>query len=475
MIARATTLLACGTLLACTRDDPTGAQAPPPGELAVEGSTLVPTVHRITFTTETPSASWVEYDAGDGVLSKTPVGAEGTDHEHVLLGLKAGRTYTWRAVAEAGGEETASEDQSLAVPAAPAEVPSFVAERLGDVERDRFFVLMNLVGYERSHAVIVDQDGDLVWWATASDPTRNVVMSKPSRDGRHVWLAQFDKGALTDGGIQKIPFGAMSSADAEFTVTDEGHHDFVELPDQQTLAFLAHEYAPIQVDGHGEVMLQADVVVEVPVGSTGGGPYQLVYAMTRDYGEPWSMFCDHLVPAVFQGQLSTEWGHGNSLMYDEAEDAYFVNLRNLDQILKVPRSGGVAWRLGGPGNAFTLDDPADWFEHAHVSDMDGQGFAVFSNELHSQGSRVLVYELDQDGKTVTTTFRYDDPAGRTVQVLGDADRLPGGSVMASWGGVSTVEELGADGTVRWRATGATAAGDGVTIGRISYLPDLYAR
>src|SRR6185436_2808678 len=104
-----------------------------------------------------------------------------------------------------------------------------------------FYVLMSLSGHIIPYALIVDQDGDPVWWLdVVEQPGRGILMARAGRDHRSILHAQYDYEVVTEiGGLKRTPIDAMSTADQIFTRTPGAHHDFIELPDGR-IAYLSH-------------------------------------------------------------------------------------------------------------------------------------------------------------------------------------------------------------------------------------------
>ncbi len=218
---------------------------------------------------------------------------------------------------------------------------------------------------------------------------------------------------------------------------------------------------------YGMVDVQSFNVFEIDEGATTSSEAEVVFDAYTGLGEIPTAPCSHTLPVPAPtGGFAATWAHANSITYDAADDTYVLNLRNEDALWKVSRTGELLWRLGGDDGDFAVDVP---FDHGHFSQWWGTGFSILSNELHDTTSKVMVYEVDQGGRTATASFEYYEPSGARVAVLGDSQALPGGNVVVTWGGVGHIDEVDPAGTVVW----SLAVGSNANAARVAYLSDLY--
>lgn len=433
-------------------------------------SEVVPTVFRATFASTVPGEGWVELALeGTDVWQATERTPPGTlDHAVRVLGLKAGRTYRWRAVVEGDdGSMAVSDEGTLTAGDVPEGFPPLALEAGGPAS-DAFYVLFNIVGYATSWAIVVDAEGDPVWWVPATDPPHNVTIAQPSVDGLAVMhgLLNVD---TPHTGVTRTPMGAMTADEEVFTRTPAGHHAFVEHADG-TLVYLAHEYTPMPWGELPEALVQTSALIEVPLGTPDGAEARRLFSVVDDTDlVDVGVTCSHNEAHLFQGEMQVEYGHANSLAWLPDRGRYAINFRNLDLVLEVDGATGTPLlQIGGLGSEVTIDAPEHRFEHGHFTQMGPDTLAMFSNDLHSGGSRVLVYDLDVAGRAMTTDWSYAEPSGATVAVLGDIDLVDPRTALVSWATESTVQVIEAPDTVTWSLRVADA-----TVGRVTYLTDLY--
>ncbi len=137
--------------------------------------------------------------------------------------------------------------------------------------------------------------------------------------------------------------------------------------------------------------------------------------------------------------------HSNTLFYDEEEDVIFVNCKNLNTFYKIDhKTGDLIWGLGEYGN-FTLFDKygnevTSLFYHAHSLEMvDNKTFIIFDNDYHNQtdatnlSSRIVEITVDESMMYANTTWEWTRGQEYFCLYWGDADRLPEGNRLGTFG------------------------------------------
>jgi len=148
--------------------------------------------------------------------------------------------------------------------------------------------------------------------------------------------------------------------------------------------------------------------------------------------------------------------HSNSLFYDAEEDILYYNARNPNTFYKIDhKTGQVLWGLGEYGN-FTLFDQhgnqqRNLFYHAHaVEKVDEDTFILFDNDYHNQTnpnnkrSRLLEIQINETTMTANESWTWTAPPEYYSAVYGDADRLPNGNrlgTFGTWGHILDRQEL----------------------------------
>lgn len=168
---------------------------------------------------------------------------------------------------------------------------------------------------------------------------------------------------------------------------------------------------------------------------------QLVwYIDTRSFIPPsqWCPFQDLEAGAA-------DMTHSNSIFYDTEEDVVYYNPRNLNTFYKIDhKSGEVVWGLGEYGN-FTLFDlhgrqKEVLFYHPHALEMvDENTFILFDNNFHNQTGnpksrcRMLEITINETTMMANESWAWSAPREYYSAVLCDADRLPNGNRLGTFG------------------------------------------
>ncbi|MEZ4235680.1 MAG: aryl-sulfate sulfotransferase [Myxococcota bacterium] len=405
--------------------------------LSVAPSAWVPSVPVATFAADGPA--WVEVQREGEAPARVDAVVRDGQATAALIGLPAGEALV--LVPHVG--EAAGDPVDWAVAAAPPlldAAPPVVGA--GSVLADGL-VMAAVVDLDASGVGVWDGDGRLVWWVLV-DPAWTAASPRPSRDGTGVAFAINDRARDTDE--QQLVTVAWDGSVRTERATPLAHHVVVEL-DEGEIAWPAWDIREVSWDGGSANVLSDTLRV-----GTGDGDGRVVLSFFDDRGPPF-VPCSHgLLPDERLGVPVYEWTHANSLVWLPDRDRLILGARLLDAVLAVDRrTGAVAWQLGGVQGTLALD-PADASSHGHFSDAWDGGLLMFDNGAHHepQVSRVVEYAVDEAAGTAVADWVLDDPDGRFLSYLGDARRLPDGSVLLATGQYGTLEEVGRDGVRRWQ-------------------------
>jgi hypothetical protein len=448
---------------------PTGPTTTVFTDFTLDFSEVVPSVVHATWTSEVEGTALVEYGL-DGAfdLSTPATEASGTNHERSLLGLKTGGAYTVRGVVVAeDGTRTEGSAVELTVPFGPAELGALnvTISEAGSEVADGFVVLSTL-GADNSYAGIIDGDAEWVWFHGVDDEeTMAIARARPTLDGSGVLFNYYDRDRVEDiSGIARV---AMDGTTSTRTRTLWAHHDFIEL-EGGSFGWMGFDFRDIEIDG--EVLpVVADNIYEAVEGADESTVPVEKFNFFDDWHEPW-----YVGPTMDKGAFVPdyhEWTHGNSLMYVAEEDAYYIVGRYVNALVKVHRTDGVKWTMGGPHDEFKHADAPVLWSYPHMSHAWPGGFLAFDNgdEYAPQKSRVVEYSYDEATKEVTEVWSYDEPDGQFIRILGDARRLPGGNTLIAWSPRGILTEVTPEGEIVWKAEAPL----GTTVARVSFIPDIY--
>ena len=422
-------------------------------ELELEQSELISTVYTARWSVDLAAvdAAWFELGR-DGAVERTlPVDpAGGPAFETVLYGMKSNSEYGVRAVVEAEGERFESELLTVATGGVPAELPDLRLERLEGAETWEGLLVSSVIAVPPT-AVMLDSDGDYVWWYTL-EGVDSLGRARLSQDGRSVLMLDINLQGDVPGSLYRV---GLDGTGLEVLPTIDAHHDFVELPDG-TITYLS--YDPRQID---DVEVPGDRVVELsPDGSS-----RVVWDAWED---------PDLEYATSDAYMGRMWPHANAIDWVADQDAYQFSMLSLDAIWQLDRSSGaVDWRLGGELSDFSsVDQGTDFFEHQHQFQwLDGSMLVFVNGPMQMGVSRVVEYALSHQTGGAYLAWEHESELGLSSMVLGDVHRFDGGDTLITWSYAGLIEQVDLEGTPTW----SLAASVGGAFGYTTWLEELPAQ
>lgn len=453
-------IVSLGALAACE---------PPPekGDEEEQGITAsvserIPTVVTVSWTTEEPTYGAVEFGLEGAFDQRTPDEQEPTtEHSVVVLGLKAGETYDLRAVStDEVGESTTSEPVSVSLAPPPAELTRISVTGSSPTGG---YILTSVIQSDHSWVVILDRDGDYVWYLEVADDLVTPGARFDANTNSVFWMPVDNSGDSDVAVVRRAPLDDSEWVDTRAVL---GHHDAVLHPDG-TVGWLSFDFRDVPYED-SEIYVAADLILEAPEGSDEEVAGDVVFPLLDHI--PFREACEHVWEILFKSK-AYDFSHGNSLLYDAEEDAYWLLTRNLDSILVVDRAtGALTHRIGGEGADLTVSRAEDAWSHGHMSHRWDGGFMLFDNGYHHdpQASRVLEYAYDLDAGTLELVWEFHHAEPMFNEIFGDAQKL-GDSYLVSWSAYGRLEEISSEGESLWRADTEI----GFAIGRVEWVEDLY--
>jgi len=406
-------------------------------QVAVAVSEVISTVATVTWSLDGASVDWARVEFGpDTTYGMTaPVDVKGgPPYEAVLVGMKPGRDYHFRVVAQAGGVTLDGPDGVLTTGAVPGKLPG-VKVALADPQQQIPGFIVTTVLASPPSAVILDHEGDYVWWYVPDvDDDFKAGRARLSVDGRSIlfWGVNVRKVVEPAVSTQSLFRVSLDGTRVEQTPLPEGHHDFVELPDG-TIAFI--EYDPRTVKGE---TVDGDRVVELAPDGTRTEVYTV-----------WDSF-DYTGPSGTPGR---GWCHANYLVYEAGEDAYYMGSRSWSAILGIDRSSGNLLRVvGGHQSDYVLTSGGTTpFQEQHGFDVLDGGILVFDNGGKDMlSSRAVEHAVDDVAMTMSEVWSYEPQPHLYVVTHGDIQRLPNGNTLVNFSNSGQLDEVDPSGNLVWR-------------------------
>ncbi len=445
--------LAIPLLVACnggTDDDDDG----PAWGIDAILSEQVPTVVTVTSEADPGGPTTVVAEAGSGHRIERAMDLSGdAPYQAVLMGLKPDTEYRIWAVIDDGGDGVTSDEIDLTTGAVPTVLPSTdVVTADGATVGDGF--LVTSVFAPEAAAVIIDGDGDYVWWTLPDAGEDKVSRVVPSVDGESLlfWFVNLQDGPGGPLGVgNELVRMAFDGTVLGVENIEAGHHDFAELPDG-TIAFLDYDARDTE---DGEKI--ADEIVELATDGTRTTVWSVWDTFEYDPDAP-------QIPGA-------GWSHGNALDYVVDEDAYYVSFLGFNTIGKIDRATGTPdWFLGGTNSDFTDGDGETlFFIHQHQFQRLSDSILIFDNgSPEANASRAVEYTLDVDAGEVGLAWSYEPDPDVYSFSLGDVSRLEGGNTLVTFSTAGQVQEVTPAGEVVWELS----MGLGGALGYVTWVESL---
>ncbi len=430
-----------------------------------------PLVRRLRAVLSRPARLHVRRtDADHEVVTEVAASAQ---HDHLLLGWRPGRDYTVTIEAVASDGAVATRERTVRTEPLPDAFPE-VEVTVVDPERMapgdtlttiRPFVRRGAVA-EHEYVVVFDEEGEVVWlWSSPSyvQDAREIpegLQIVAGSDDPHVawigwdgsllrrWTINGDVGTRVQtelGGVFHHDAVRMSTEPVSLWSLGRGPRvveDFAASYDNPLMvrtATVASDYV-VHHELDGTVLHEIELASLLPLERIG-------YDSLRETTDGW-----------------VDWAHANAVLPHGGD--VIVSMRHQDALVSIDPAGpSVRWILGNHDNwpedlqdrLLTPIGEVRWPWHAHAPMVgppapDGQlRLVLFDNGNHQAApftgqpplpdsevrSRVVSYLVDGDAGTVRTEWSYDwsTVAGGPLfsGSLGDADWLPTGTVLATWG------------------------------------------
>jgi hypothetical protein len=302
----------------------------------------------------------------------------------------------------------------------------------------------------QSGPAIVDERGALVFFQPS--PAGLVADDFRVQEYRGEPVLTWWEGKTSDRGIGQGTWVIADDSYREIARVRAGNglqgdlHD-IELTPRGTAYITV--YAPVEVD--------LSVVGSPPGGEAMDSIIQEIDVESGEVLWEWRSL-DHVALAESKSvppkdhKLPYDYFHINSIDED-TDGGLLVSARNTWAIYKIDkRSGDVVWRLGGRRSDFALGEGVLFAWQHDARRMPDGTITLFDNQATpkvGEESSALVLDVDERRRTATVVRELTHPDKILAIAEGNAQMLPGESMMVSWGIANRrgLSELGADGEV----------------------------
>lgn len=421
--------------------------------VSAELSAVIPTVPTVTWSSDDVASAWVRYGIDGDFGDPIAVDLEGgPPYATPVLGMKPGTTYSVRVEAESSGGQTLySEETTVTTGSAPADLPTINTEVVSGSGNTPGFYVTSLMA--QSTAVILDKDGDLVWWFTI-DEYDQLGRVRLSVDGESVLMADVNLFGEEEAEIVRV---SLDGTQVDTISTPYRHHDFVEHEDG-TLAWMAFD--PQVIDGKA---FSGDRLWEL---APGGEP-ELVFDVL-DFHDP--------VAGAIEG-TGSDWPHANAIDIVPDQDGegydYLISYLYMGGAARVDRATVTEeWFLGGDESTLlTPEGEIIRIDRMHGMDLAGDNLMIFENGTGSSSSRVRSFDLDVGNGTATEVWEYSADPTLSSPVFGDVSRFDSGNLLITFSYNGVIHEVDPQGELLWQVT--TSLGGAFCF--VTWMPGLQAQ
>lgn len=230
-----------------------------------------------------------------------------------------------------------------------------------------------------------------------------------------------------------------------------GHHDFDYNPATNTYLILENDYSEEVWD---ERYVLYDLLSEYSANGT------LLWQWDGRDEFPFNSTIHTSLGLNETFRAGADWMHSNSFVWDKAEDAIYLNVRNIDTILKIDKATKeILWSAGRWGEFSVLNKTGHEvdtiFHHPHSLEKIGPNqFIIYDNNLYNPSepstmsldnatgfSRMVEFEIDEGSNIMRETWSWtaENLTYYFPESGGDADRLPNGNTIGTFGDKAMVQ------------------------------------
>lgn len=416
----------------------------------------------------------VNIDDGDRQWTISPTQESSTQFEVPIIGLRAARNHTITAtITNGAGRATVSDPMSFETPPLPDAFPVPKVTKHKPEAMEPGVTLFNINGRWNAEgnsepaifapAVVVDEDGEIVWYYFPDDHKIHDVRRMPN--GNFVYEIWPGTGGLVEidvlGNIvRRWHFTGTAQNPAEGSIpveTGSFHHDFTTMPNGNMLV-LSNENRVIEDWYTSETDADAprktaNVLGDVIVEMTPEGKILNEWKL-HDILDPYRIGYSSLGTGFWRGHYGEildgpayDWTHANAIIYEEKDHSFIISIPYQDAVIKISMdTGELVWILGNHDNwkepwSDKLLKPVgdlEWsYKHHAISHTENGTYLLFDNgvarsspfdekmDLVKSYSRAVEYSVNEETMEVSQLWVYGPEDEQFyARYLGDVDWLP---------------------------------------------------
>jgi hypothetical protein len=338
-----------------------------------------------------------------------PVDLAEPNHRTLLLGMKTSKTYHYRVAVTAGGQVCTSQDYTLETGPPPNGIyqnPTITTPGTKEQLYGGYMITARWGMNNMGPSVILDADGDLVWWFPVED---DVIRTRLSYDGKRIWIRNTAQ-ADGDGWVRRMTLDGLTEEkwDLEHTT-----HDLAVLPDGN-VGLISHAS-----NGCWEIVEFNPETEEL----------KPLFNPSEAHG---STMCQVNYLAYNTGTNPT----------DVSDDSFMISDYRQSTVIKINRQGELQWVLNGTNSDFT---GTTWSGQHGIHILGPDHLLVFSNGSMGAGSKSMVYELMLNMSNMTAEEVWSCDGDLSTPFGGDVQRLDNGNTLITYSSSGVIHEVSATG------------------------------
>ena len=425
----------------------------------------VVTVPQLSWTTDEPGLSWVEFGVDGSLDPSTPIALEAdTVHAFTLLGVPSESEVSYRAVTETESGTLISEG-TVTTGVLPEDIPAFLQETDEPALRgEEPFLVTAIETSETSWLLVINRDAKVVWYEEVPNGG-NPYTIEQGLNGQGLLYSGFP---MNDTRNESQIFHAdVTDRSKELATLPWGHHAFTQLPGG-AVAWIAADIRPWTDPSTGETTdVAGDAIHLLEL----DGRDRVLFS-TWDWAEPRPN--PHWAEEYFPGSRS--WTHANGLNYDPVVGTLLFSLRNPAVLLEVDvRDGFLVEEYGLIGSQWHFAEGTQpWcYQHDPNWTEDGNLLMISTTEgVDAQHTESVIreYRVDREFRVIEEVWSYGEGLGLHARYHGAARELQSGNRLLNFGSKGVIHEVTGDGELAWAISAHPEGGLGSTL----LVDDLYS-
>jgi hypothetical protein len=376
------------------------------------------------------------FDAGETVTVTAPkqiCGADGTTATFDIIDADIAPLPKAKAGSADERSETTDDDLQHFASEPTLEPPVLDVTKAHTATDEGSFFVAPKGGTIDSGPMIVDGDGDLVWFQHVPDGVQATDFRVQTYEGEPVltwWQGVIDKGnGEGKGFIMDRSYDVVATVEAGNGYAAD-MHEFLLEPDG-TAWVTIYEKAPGDLSSKGGATNAAvlDSIVQQIDIATGNVLFEW-HSLDHVDADLGAVDYDTTSPRPY------DYFHLNSIDPD-GEGTILISARNTNAVYLLSRATGkVLWTLGGEQSTFEMG-PGTSFKFQHDARFRGDHHVtIFDNETGDTPARIIALDLDVADEKASLTWAYTAPGDIPVVAQGNLQLVENGNLVAGWGSSS---------------------------------------